>query len=52
MLSSASLALNQISSPPFRAVLVKAIGLTLAMLAAAWAALYAAFVHFVTVPWG
>ena len=52
MLSSASLALNQISSPPFRAVLLKAVALTLAMLAAAWAALYAAFVHFVTVPWG
>lgn len=52
MLSHAVLALRQITSPPFRSVMIKAVGLTLVMLAAVWAGLYTAFAHFVPVPPG
>lgn len=41
MIDAAVKALAQILSPPFRGVLFKSIGLTLAMLAAVWAAIYA-----------
>ncbi|MBH0237773.1 sulfate transporter family protein [Methylobrevis albus] len=51
MLQAASLAVTQIFSPPFRAVLWRALGLTIAMLAAVWATVYATFNHFVTLPW-
>lgn len=51
MFAAASRAFAQILSPPFRTVLLKSLGLTIAMLAAVWAALYATFNHFVTVPW-
>ncbi|WP_181707933.1 sulfate transporter family protein [Chthonobacter rhizosphaerae] len=49
MLAAASRAFSQIVSPPFRVVLLKSVGLTLLMLAAVWAALYATFTHFVVV---
>lgn len=52
MLSHAALALRQIASPPFRTVMLKAVGLTLLMLAVVWAGLYTAFAHFVPVPSG
>lgn len=53
MLSQASLAFSQLFSPTFRGVFVKAIGLTLAMLAAVWAIVYSTFTQLVTVdaPW-
>ncbi len=41
MIDAAVKALSQILSPPFRGVLLKSVGLTLAMLAAVWAGLYA-----------
>ena len=51
MFTAATLAFNQIFSPPFRTVLWKAVGLTLLMLAALWAALQGTMNYFVTVPW-
>jgi CysZ protein len=51
MLSDATLAFNQIFSPPFRSVFWKAIGLTLLLLAALWAALQGTMNYFVVVPW-
>ena len=47
MFSAASRALAQIVSPPFRAVLLKSVGLTLVMLAAVWAAAYGALSYFI-----
>jgi len=51
MLAAATCAFNQIFTPPFRAVLWKAIGLTLLLLAGLWAALQGLFNYFVVVPW-
>ena len=51
MLTAATLAFNQIFSPPFRSVFWKAIGLTLLMLAALWAALQGTMNYFVVAPW-
>ncbi|ODN69504.1 sulfate transporter family protein [Methylobrevis pamukkalensis] len=53
MFQAASLAISQIFSPPFRSVLWRALGLTLAMLAAVWAVVYGSFTHFVVItePW-
>lgn len=51
MIAAAMRAFAQILSPPFRSVLLKSVGLTIAMLAAVWAALYGTFNHFVEVPW-
>lgn len=53
MLSQAALAFSQLFSPPFRGVLLKSVGLTLAMLAAVWAIVYSTFTHLVTIetPW-
>jgi len=51
MLTAATLAFNQIFSPPFRSVFWKAIGLTLLILAALWAALQGTMNYFVVVPW-
>ncbi len=51
MLSAATLAFNQIFSKPFRSVFWKAIGLTLLLLAAMWAALQGLAVYFVVLPW-
>lgn len=50
MLQAATLALSEILTPPFRAVLWKSLGLTLALLALAWVGLQALVTHFVTVP--
>lgn len=49
MLAAARRALAQIFSPPFRSVLLKSVGLTLAMLAAVWAAAWGTITHFATV---
>lgn len=49
MFAAASSALAQIFSPPFRSVLWKSVGLTLAMLAAVWAMAYGAITHFADV---
>ncbi len=51
MFQSASLALAQILSPPFRSVLWRSLGLTIAMLAAVWAVVYGTFTHLVVIPW-
>lgn len=53
MLAAASRAINQILSPPFRGVLLRSVGLTLAMLAFVWAVVYGTFTHFVVIetPW-
>lgn len=51
MLAAATRAFNQIFTPPFRAVMWKAIGLTLLLLAGLWAALQGLFNYFVVVPW-
>jgi CysZ protein len=51
MLAAATRAFNQIFTPPFRTVLWKAIGLTLLLLAALWAALQGLLNYFVVVPW-
>lgn len=51
MLAAAARAFNQIFTPPFRAVLWKAIGLTLLLLAGLWAALQGLLNYFVAVPW-
>lgn len=50
MLQAATLALSEILTPPFRAVLWKSLGLTLALLALAWVGLQALVTHFITVP--
>jgi CysZ protein len=51
MLSAAVRAFAQIFSPPFRAVLLKSVALTLVMLAAVWAVLYGSITHLLAAPW-
>ena len=48
MLNAVLLALRDIPTPPFRAVLLKSIGLTLALLAVVWIGTFAAAEHFAT----
>ena len=50
MISAAQLALSQIVSPPFRAVLWKSVGLTLALLAALWIVIQAVVLQFLVLP--
>ncbi|HUG60402.1 MAG TPA: sulfate transporter family protein [Methylomirabilota bacterium] len=50
MIAAAVKALSQILSPPFRGVLLRSVGLTLAILAAIWAGLYALLDWLVDVP--
>lgn len=50
MLNAARLALSEILSPPFRAVLWKSLGLTLLLLVLAWLGLQALVTHLVVVP--
>lgn len=50
MLQAAYLALTEILTPPFRAVLWKSLGLTLLLLVLAWLGLQALVTHFVVVP--
>jgi CysZ protein len=51
MLEAATLAVRDILSPPFRGVLIRAVGLTLALLVALWLTLQWLVVHFVATPW-
>jgi CysZ protein len=51
MLQSATLALRDILSPPFRGVLIKSLALTIGLLAALWVSLQFLLQYFVTVPW-
>ena len=53
MLTAARLALRDILSPPLRTVLWKAVGITLALLAAVWVALQAALLYLLVLqfPW-
>jgi CysZ protein len=51
MLQSALSALQQIFTPPFRTVLYKVLGLTVAMLALVWFALDSLVVKYIAVPW-
>jgi CysZ protein len=48
MLNAVLFALRDIPTPPFRAVLLKSIGLTLALLAVVWIGTFAAAEHFAT----
>ncbi len=50
MIESAILATRQILSPPFRAVLWKSIGLTVALLVAVWIGLQALLAYFLVLP--
>jgi CysZ protein len=50
MISAAQLALSQIVSPPFRGVLWKSVGLTLALLAALWIVIQAGVLQFLVLP--
>lgn len=52
MISAAQLALSQIVSPPFRTVLWKSVGLTLALLAALWIVIQAVVLQFLVLPFG
>src|ERR687886_1595121 len=52
MLDAALKALAQLWTPPFRAVLVKSIGLTLLLLAAAWYGLETLGTRYVHLPYG
>jgi CysZ protein len=52
MISAAQLALSQIVSPPFRGVLWKSVGLTLALLAAVWIVIQAVILQFLVLPFG
>jgi len=52
MISAAQLALSQIVSPPFRGVLWKSVGLTLALLAALWIVIQAVILQFLVLPFG
>ncbi len=52
MISAAQLALSQIISPPFRGVLWKSVGLTLALLAALWIIIQAVILQFLVLPFG
>jgi CysZ protein len=51
MLDDALAALRQILTPPFRAVLIKTLGLTLLLLALVWIGLDRLVVHFIAVPY-
>lgn len=51
MLAMAVRAFAEIASPPFRGVLARSLGLTLAMLAAVWAVLYGTLTHLVNAWW-
>jgi CysZ protein len=51
MLDAAALALRDILSPPFRGVLWKSIGLTLALLVGLWVALQWLLTHYVNLPY-
>jgi CysZ protein len=51
MLDDAFAALRQILAPPFRAVLIKTLGLTLLLLAVVWIGLDRLVVHFIAVPY-
>ena len=50
MISAAQLALSQIVSPPFRSLLWKSVGLTLALLAALWIVIQAVILQFLVLP--
>jgi len=50
MISSAQLALSQIVSPPFRGLLWKSVGLTIALLAALWIVIQAVILQFLVLP--
>jgi len=52
MIAAAQLALSQILSPPFRAVLWKSVGLTLALLAALWIVVQSVIWQFLVLPFG
>ena len=52
MVSAAALTISQVFSPPFRAVLWKSIGLTIALLIAVWFGLQALLGIFVVLPFG
>jgi CysZ protein len=52
MFEDALAALSDVVSKPFRAILLRTFGLTLAGLVALWILLVWLFNHFVTVPWG
>lgn len=51
MLAAARLALQDIGSPPFRGVLWKSLGLTLALLVGVWIIVQAALVWLLVLPW-
>lgn len=51
MFAAAIRAFSEILSPPYRRVLLRSLGITAAMLAAVWAAVYATFEHYVQLPW-
>ncbi|MDP2620163.1 MAG: sulfate transporter family protein [Hyphomicrobiales bacterium] len=51
MLEAAVKAINQVLSPPFRNVLWRSLGLTLALLVVIWLALQAMLGHFLTLPY-
>lgn len=51
MIAAAVRAFVDILSPPFRAVMLRSLGLTLLMLAAVWAALYGLLTHWVATAW-
>lgn len=51
LLSAAALALRDILSPPFRALLLKSLALTLGLLAVLWLAIEWLVAHFVATPW-
>lgn len=52
MIAAAQLALSQILSPPFRGLLWKSVGLTLALLAALWIVIQGVIVQFLVLPFG
>ena len=52
MIADALDALSDVVSRPFRAVLLRTLGLTLAALVALWFVLISLFNHFITLPWG
>lgn len=51
MIAAAVSAFVEILSPPFRAVMLRSLGLTLLMLAAVWAVLYGLLTHWVATVW-
>ena len=52
MIAAAVAAFEEIFTPPFRAVLLKTMGLTVLLLAVLWAIVEKLIVTFVHVPWG